>query len=942
MAQRQYARPININAAAISAHLSRLWLRIILIGGGVMFLAGAGTILWWSKDLPNPSDINNRRVSESTKIFDRTGKNLLYEIGDVHRTVIPLNRISNYVRQATIAAEDDQFYEHRGLSVTGILRSLWVDLRHGSRQGGSTITQQLIKNSILTPEKTFQRKFKEAVLAIELEQRFDKDTILEMYLNDIPYGSQAYGIEAASQLYFKTSASDLTLAQAATIAAMTQAPSRYSPYGSHVDDLKRRQEWVLDRMAGLNMISREQAEAAKKEKLEFAPRREAIQAPHFVFYVKELLDNEYGGRVVEQGGLTITTTLDADLQKIAEETLKEKQAQLKSVGASNAALVALDPKTGDILALAGSIDYFDEEIDGNVNVAIRPRSPGSSIKPFVYASAFEKGYTPDTILVDAETDFGQGYSPKNYDLKEHGPVPMKQALGNSLNIPAVQTLYLTGVKDATTLAQRMGMSTLTNPDRYGLSLVLGGGEVTLLEETSAYGVFANDGARVPPRALLKVNNNSGSLFDATASQPQGEQVLSQQVARTITNVLSTNENRAMIFGAVNNLTLGSRPVAAKTGTTQEFRDAWTIGYTPSFVAGIWIGNNDNSPMKDNSPSARSAAPVWNAFMRKALANRPIEQFTKPNPRNDIVNQYLNGQLPELKAKWQPETNLIYSLDCPVDLGQPKTFKELHSVLYYVQRTRPNGPPPDRPENDSQFDRWEQAVAAWRDKNNEATKSDPAAPHYVASLPQPTCGISDSSELPQVRIIEPDTTVLRGRELVHVVAEVESLHPIKEVRFLVDGQQIAKRGPNDPYEAVFSYPANFSGRKTLQIMALTEDNLIGQAHRTFVINPDDSAPQVQFLYPKDGAILTPTSFPLIVKVSASDKNGLDYVDILYTKDGRPGTQRIGRVATVSATAANRYEATWPDSPGTGTYYVYAVAYDKTGNSTQTDPKTVIIE
>lgn len=924
------------------ARRSAVW---VFVGIGLLFLSGAGLVLWWSKDLPDPQDIDARRVAQSTKIFDRTGTRLLYEIGEVHRTTIALNDIAPFLRQATLAAEDDQFYEHHGLALTGIIRGVILKPLSGSRaQGGSTITQQLIKNSILTPERTLQRKVKEAVLALELEQRFSKDQILEMYLNDIPYGSQAYGTQAAAQAFFGVSAKEVSLSQAAALAALPKAPSYYSPYGSHFEDLKGRQEYILDRMATLAMISREQAAAAKKEPLRFQPRREAIAAPHFVFYVREQLDKEYGERVVEQGGLKVTTTLDASLQEIAEEVMKERRDSLRKISdKTNAALAAIDPKTGDILAMVGSADYFDETIDGNVNVAIRHRSPGSSIKPFIYAAAWQKGYTPDTILVDAETDFGQGYAPKNFDLGERGPVTMRGALSMSLNIPAVQTLYLVGINQATELARKMGMESLTDPDRYGLSLVLGGGEVRLVDEVSAYGVFAAEGVRHPHRAILKVENAQEMLFDATEDKEaaKGTKVIEPQLARQVSAVLSDNAARAPVFGASSPLQLGARPVAAKTGTTQEFRDGWTLGYTPSLAAGVWVGNNDNTPLKSKEPGVQTAAPLWNAFMRRALATGPIEKFTPPEPLKNIPDGVLKGQLPEVKAKWDPATKLAYSLDCPVEIGQPRTFKALHSVLYYVQRSNPLGPPPADPQQDPQFNRWEAAVAAWREKHNEKEKDNPAEPLYMADLPAPICDSQNSEDLPKVTIVEPNTTILRQNE-VTVKASVESQRPIKEVRFLVDSQEIAKRADGQPLEANFSVPAGFSGRKTVLILAVTDNNLVGRAHRTFIMNPDDSPPAITLHTPKNGITISTSAFPQQVKASASDKNGIESVDFLYRKEGSSSTQRIGRATTNAPVAPNRYEVSWANAPGTGTFEVWAIAYDKTGNFKESDHAIVMIE
>ena len=398
MATRRYSRHGHALKRALGTVFNRHFIPRILMVGGVLFLVGAGTVLWWSRDLPDPEKVEASRLVESTKIYDSTGTHLLYEIGESRRTRVNLSDISPLIVSATLAVEDDQFYKHHGLDFLGILRGVVLKPLTGQRvQGGSTITQQLIKNSLLTPERTVQRKVKEAVLALELEQRFDKDTILEMYLNSIPYGNRSYGVEAAAYTFFGISAKNVSLAQASILAALPKAPTYYSPYGSRYEDLKLRQEHILNRMAALGIISEAEAEAAKKEELTFLPPRESIQAPHFVFYVKELLEEEYGQRVVEEGGLRVTTTLDMRLQLMAEEVLKESQERLKDLGASNGAMVAINPGTGDILAMAGSLDYFNEEIDGNVNVAVRHRSPGSSIKPFIYAAAFDKGFTPNTI-----------------------------------------------------------------------------------------------------------------------------------------------------------------------------------------------------------------------------------------------------------------------------------------------------------------------------------------------------------------------------------------------------------------------------------------------------------------------------------------------------------------------------------------------------------------
>ena len=691
-------------------------------------------------------------------------------------------------------------------------------------------------------------------------------------------------------------------------------------------------------MLTLNMITKDQATQAKAEALAFQPQTDNIQAPHFVFYIEDLLDKEYGAQIVDQGGLKIITTLDMNLQTIAEKALKQYQSKLNANGAKNASLVAINPKNGNILAMVGSIDYFNKDIDGNVNVSIRNRSPGSSFKPFIYAQAFAEGYKPETLLVDASTDFGQGYQPQNYDLKEHGVVSMRSALDNSLNIPAVKTLYLAGIKNVIALAQKMGIPTLTNPDQYGLSLALGGGDVTLLDMTSAYGVFANEGVQFAPQAILKIDHGNENLFDATKNPVQGTPAIDPQIARTVTNVLSDNNARGPVFGLNSPLQLGARPVAAKTGTSQDFRDGWTYGYTPSLVAGVWTGNNDNSPMRNNSDGVVTAGPIWNTFMKQALLNTPIEQFTAPEPTPPSPNGVINGTLPQVKGKWDADSQTLYTLDCPIDQGQVQTFEELHDILYYTRKGDPNGNPPAEAEADPQFASWEAGVAAWISK--QPPQTDPTKPTYVTSLPTPVCNIGSADELPKVQIVSPNTTILKNSPVKITAQVTSSTHPLKTVQFLLDGQQIASMQPSDSYSASFSFPSSFSGRKTLVIQAITQDNLIGSAHRTFIINPDPNPPAITLNVPQDGSTIT--SFPYTIKITATAHAGIDFVDVLYTKDGGNGTQRIARVTTQSASGPNRYDTVWSDSAGPGTYHIYAVAYDKSGNTTQSTINTVMVQ
>jgi membrane carboxypeptidase/penicillin-binding protein PbpC len=484
----------------------------------------------------------------------------------------------------------------------------------------------------------------------------------------------------------------------------------------------------------------------------------------------------------------------------------------------------------------------------------------------------------------------------------------------------------------------MGIPTLNNPDRYGLSLVLGGGEVTLLDMTSAYGVFANEGVRFPARAILKIDHGKENLFDSSKNQIQGSPALDPQVARTMSNVLSDNSARAAVFGAGSPLQLGIRPVAAKTGTSQDFRDGWTYGYTPSLVAGVWTGNNDNSPMKNNSDGVVTAGPIWNTFMKKALEGTPIERFTPPEPSQPSSHDFINGKLTEVKGKWVDETQTLYTLDCPIDAGQVRTFQELHSILFYTRKGDPNGPPPAQAEADPQFANWEAGVSAWMAKHNQEKKDDPTQPIYVSSLPTPSCNIGSNDELPQVKIVSPDSTVIHGSKI-QLEASVDSKHPLKAVRLLMDGQEIATFQPGDSYKNTYNFPPTFVGRKTFVIQAITQDNLIGTAHRTFIINPDSNPPTITLHTPPNGS--TVASFPYTIKITAADDTGIDFVDVLYIKDGSNGTQRIARVSAPSTPTANRYDTVWQDSAGSGTYHLYAVAYDKTGNTTQSTTNTITV-
>ncbi|KKP90034.1 MAG: glycosyl transferase family 51, peptidoglycan glycosyltransferase [Parcubacteria group bacterium GW2011_GWC1_36_108] len=702
---------------------------------GVGFLSVVGIFLYFAKDLPSANSVDAKLIAQSTKIYDRSGEHLLYDVhGEEKRTVIPFAQIPDNVKYATIALEDQEFYSHFGVNPKAILRSAFKDIiKGGAAQGGSTITQQFIKKSLLSDEKTFTRKIKEVILAIELEQKYSKDEILAMYLNQIPYGSSAYGIEAAAQTFFSKSAKDLNLAEAVLLASLPNAPTYYSPFGSHRDALVGRKNSALRKMADLGYITQEQADEAKGVDIFAAitPKQDNIQAPHFVMYVKEYLEQKYGEQAVEQGGLKVYTTLDWDKQKAAEKAVVEGAEKNKAQNASNAALVAMDPKTGQILAMVGSKNYFDKSIDGQVNVALADRQPGSSFKPYVYLTAFTKGYTPETLLYDVATNFstdeGKDYKPQNYDGKFKGPLQMKNALAMSLNIPAVKTLYLAGVKDSIQLAKGLGIKGLNQPERYGLSLVLGGGEVTLLDHVNAYGGLATGGIHYDKTAILKIQDKDGAVLEEF-KQSAGQRIVEEKYVAMLDYIMSTNELRAPVFGDNNPFKFSDRQVAAKTGTTNEFRDGWAMGYTPSIAVGVWAGNNDNSSMKVGADGIYVAAPIWRSFMNFALGNSAAEQFPKYE-KEDAGKPILNGEqdikedvkVCEMDAKDYKGDYCLANDSCPDGTSDKKTFGEVHSILFYVKKDDPRGDYPKDPSDDSQYKNWEKGVQDWFKKDKKKNK-----------------------------------------------------------------------------------------------------------------------------------------------------------------------------------------------------------------------------
>lgn len=675
--------------------------------------------IYYARDLPRPEEFTEKHFIQSTKIYDRTGKILLYDIyGEEKREIVSLDQIPEELKNAVITIEDTKFYQHIGLDFKAIIRAILVDIKlRKPIQGASTITQQLIRSSFLTRKKTLERKIKEVILTLELERRYSKDKILEWYLNQIPFGGNYYGVESASQTYFKKHISEISLAEAAVLASLIQAPSYYI---SNKTQLLKRKNYILNKMAELDYITKKEAQEAQAEKLEFAKILRPIKAPHFVVessYVKNELEKEYGEDFLKEKGLKVFTTIDWELQSFAEEIIEDITKNNENYNAYNAALVAIDPRTGEILAMVGSKDYFGESFpegcetseekclfEPKFNVATYgKRQPGSAFKPFVYATAFRKGYTPETNLWDVKTEFNLNcnkdatetedkygkacYHPQNYDRKFRGRVSLRQSLAQSLNLPSVKLLYLAGIKDSLKTAKSYGITTLTEPKRYGLSLVLGGGEIILIDMVSAFGVFATEGFKIPPVGILKIEDSEGNIIKE--NEKDLKRVLESQIARLINDILSDNKIRAPMFGSNSSLYFEDYQVAAKTGTTQYFNDAWTIGYTPFIVVGVWVGNNNNQSMAEK-PGIFFAGTIWRKFMEKVLASHTKENFKKPLsvlPKKPI----LRGEIEE---------------------------EDSRSILHYVNKDNPLGEYPINPETDTQYLFWERGIENWLSSHKE--------------------------------------------------------------------------------------------------------------------------------------------------------------------------------------------------------------------------------
>jgi len=765
-------------------------LKIILI-----CLFSLGTILTsWvfliSLNLPDPTQIESFSPKESSKIFDRNG-NLLYEIyGEEKRTIIPLDEIPKKAILATIAIEDRNFFSHPAFDIRSILRAIFYNILHLKfAQGASTITQQLARNAFLVPEKTLTRKIREIILAIKIEKKYSKEKILELYLNQIPYGNNCYGIEAASKNYFDKKAKDLTLAESALLAALPKAPSFYNPYGKNLNLLLERKNLVLKKMKEYGFISEEEFEKAIKEEIKFKPPKTKILAPHFVIYVKRYLEEKYGEKVLKTKGLRVITTLDLEVQKMAEEAIKwGVERNRKISNAKNAAMVVEDAKNGQILAMVGSYDYFDIENQGNYNCTLALRQPGSAFKPFAYLQSFLKGYNDKTIVFDLKTEFNTSknkiysYQPKNFDKIFRGPVSLRNALAQSINVPSVKVLYLAGIKETIELAKKLGIKTLEDPNRYGLSLVLGGGEVRLIDLVQSYSVFAQEGIYHPQSFILEIKDNQGKILEKWEDKPTLI-IKNQEAVRLLNDILKDNKARAPLFGGENNLVqINDREIAAKTGTTQDTRDAWIIAYTPSYVVGIWVGNNDNSPMLRGS-SILLATPIWNYFAKKFFEDKPKEEFRVPKieyPKKPMLNGTLVG---------------VYKVN-------ERYFPQIHNILWYVDKNNPLGKPPKNPESDPQFRNWEKPVKKWIKKLNINLEEYNQKIPYQAKLNPITVGKTSKKTL---KILEPKSGDFISKTFylkIELLKEIESLkiffnkNLLKEIKSPKKGKNKIKISPKE--------------------------------------------------------------------------------------------------------------------------------------------------
>jgi len=852
---------------------------LILLGFLSIFLA----LIWLSRDLPSPDQLIEREIAQTTTIYDRSGEHILYEIhGEEKRTLIDLEDIPSYVKQATISIEDKNFYNHRGFSVWAIFRTVVNNILRGEKAGGSTLTQQFIKNAILGPEKKYSRKIKELVLAQRLEKKFEKDEILQMYLNEIPYGSNAYGVMAASQKYFGKNVQDINLAEAALLAALPQAPSLYSPYGPNKELLLGRKDYILKIMKEQGYITEQEMVAAQSYDIKFKGPKTDINAPHFVMYVKGLLSEKYGEKTIEQEGFKIYTTIDWDLQLKAEEIIKEKLNEYgDKYEASNASLVTIDPKNGQILTMVGSRDFFNNDIDGQVNIALSNRQPGSSLKPLVYASLFELGYTPNTILYDVETNFStnpaEPYVPKNYNGQEAGPINIRKSLAGSLNIPAVKSIYLADIKRVLDLADNMDYSTFSDRSRFGLSLVLGGGEVKLLEHVNAYSAFAREGLLNKSSAILRIEDKNGKILEEYKQEEK--KVLTNKSARMINSILSDNEARSLNFGLNSWLNIEDRQVAAKTGTTNNYRDAWTIGYTPSLVVGVWVGNSNNDEMKSGASGGVIAAPIWNEFIKYALKDHPKETFRELDDietGKDILDG--NIEITKKSVLIDSISGLLATEHTPKELIEEIEVFDHHSILHYINKEDPLGPAPDSPEIDPQYLIWEEAINKWAEEDEEFS-------NFIAPSEEDDLHLPENT--PFLEILTPSKNLnINNNELI-VSIEAEAKRDVYKTEYFLNNVLWERVDSLNP---VLIKNIDFLKNGAHKLTVKVCDDVFNCKSKDIIFNlqlPEEKevlSSYANIIYPNSGLSLNEIDFPLLMRIKIENPSFASYLQLFIEKEG----------------------------------------------------------
>jgi 1A family penicillin-binding protein len=888
----------------------KLTTTIILIG--VVLLISYS--LWISRNLGEPDQLTDRKVQQSTKIYDRTGKKILYEFfNEEKRTVIDIEEIPQLLIDGVIATEDTLFYEHKGIRPFSIIRAFVTGVFTKKRVvGASTLTQQLVKNTLLTNERKLSRKIKEAILSVRLEQKFTKKQILEIYFNEIPYGSTNYGISSASHSYYGKAPKDLTLEQIATLAGIPKAPSTYL---NNPEKLRSRRNFVLNRMITEGYITKEVGEEAMAEELTLQRNLGEITAPHFVFYVHELLGDKFTEKEIDTGGFSVITTLDIDLQSLAESAVRTESERLfESANANNAGLLAINPKNGEILAMVGSRDYFDKDINGSFNVTTQARrQPGSSFKPIIYTAAFEKGYTPETVLFDVETNFstyGDEYKPLNYDLKEHGLVTMRKALQGSLNIPAVKTLYLVGEKKSIEFAERLGYTTLSQGN-FGLSLVLGGGEVSMLEHVSAYGTIANRGLRHEPTAILKITNSRGDIVYENKLSV-GKRVLEESIADTTNNILSDDNARAYAFGAHSILTLGDRPVATKTGTTNSYVDAWTVGYTPSLVTGVWAGNTNNNPMKRGYGGSKVAAPIWNTFMREALKDTLYEEFA-PAPINTAEKAILRGsESGGITLKVNKVTNKLTTSSTPPSYIVERTFIPPHTILHYIDKDDPRGQVPEDPTIDPQYILWENALADWIRRNIEKN------PKWEVSFEEPPTNYDDTHSLeliPTLTVVHPTPSSTLYSRQIDTDIRVSAPRGVTQVSYKLDNMWVGVVREH-PFNLNYNASSLESGYHELTI--IIEDDVGNRLEDIipFLLDAGITVPSVYFDTPPSK--LVQEDFPRVFHLKPFKIEEIDSITITAIQNNF--TNQITEIQDFKNLFLGKIQFTWQDYPGNGLWTI----------------------